>query len=323
MIIVRTPLRLEFLGGSTDIANFYRRSPGKILNAAINKYVTVIVQPRPDKKLRLIYDTVEYADRAGTVSHSRTRAALRHFRIRTGLDIVSASPLLTQGAGLGSSGSFTVGLVNALSLQRGKKLPPRELAEIAARLEIDVLKEPIGKQDQYVAAFGGLNAYTFHKDGSVKIVPVKIPKKKLRELTKHMLVFHTGAGHSASAILKKQHNQLEANFPKLQKMAAQVATAVRMLEAGDWKKFGQTLAREWEIKRTLSQGITSSAIEAMRKKAKKAGAWESRLSGAGGGGFLVVIAHPRRHAPIIRALAGHPLFPVEIGVPGSEVVFSD
>jgi D-glycero-alpha-D-manno-heptose-7-phosphate kinase len=323
MIISKTPLRIEFLGGSTDIKNFYRRSPGRILNLAIDKFIYVTIHPRFDGRLRLAYEGMEYATHSKEVTHSRTRAALHYFHIPTGLDIASASHVSAQGSGLGASSSFTAGLVNALAAWEGKKFSPLKVAELAAHIEIDKLKEPIGKQDQYAAAFGGFNAYTFNKAGSVKVVPVGLSPKKLSEFMEHMIVFHTGVGHSASGILNDQHKQFQVNFPKLKEMAAQVSPAIQFLEKGDWKSFAEILSYEWEIKQTLSRGITNSQIETMREKAKRAGAWGSRLSGAGGGGYLVVIAPPHKHPTLKRALKGYQVFPVGFSRSGSEIIFSE
>jgi D-glycero-alpha-D-manno-heptose-7-phosphate kinase len=147
--------------------------------------------------------------------------------------------------------------------------------------------------------------------------------KKLSEFMKHVIVFGTGKGHSASGILKDQHKQFRANFPKLKEMAAQVPLAVHCFETGDWKGFGEILSREWEIKKTLSRGITNKRIEAMREGARVAGAWGSRMSGAGGGGFLIVIASPNKHAAIRHALRGYPTFPVMPAQSGSSIIFSE
>ncbi len=322
MIITRTPLRLEFLGGSTDMKSFYQKQTGHIVAMGLEQSVYVAINDHFEGKLKVSYDTViEHLEDRSKLQHSRVREALRRFNIQNGIEITSISDVSSRGTGLGSSGSFTVGLVHALAARVGKKMSTRELAELACAIEIDDLQEPIGKQDQYATAFGGLRHLIFHKDGYVDIKPIKLSAQFEKKFTDHLLTFSTGAGHSASHILSEQNKKEKENFLRLVEMGSLAQQAAAALHDEDLRSFARLMATEWKIKQTLHSGITSPLIERMISRGCEAGAWDGRLSGAGAGGFVAFFAPPAKHAAIIKALKAYRYFPLTMGKTGSEVIF--
>ncbi|MEY4731158.1 MAG: hypothetical protein RL681_104 [Candidatus Parcubacteria bacterium] len=320
MIVVRAPLRLEFLGGSTDIASFYRRSPGHILNSTIDKYIYVVVKPAPGRGIMFLHEKTERVSHRDQLEHARAKAVLRHFGVTDGLEIVSLSDVPYGGSGLGSSSSFVVALIHAIAILFRERATPRAIAELAAHIEIEALKEPIGKQDQYASAFGGLNHTIYRRNGFVDVKRVRLTARNQRALQEHILVFHTGAGHSASAILGAQAKRDKENFPYLKQMAALAEPAAAALMRGDVERFAGYLTEEWMIKRNLSAGIATPELLRMHAAAIRAGAWGGRVSGAGGGGFLYVLAPRSRHTAVRKALARYGEFPVRFTEKGSEVV---
>ena len=323
MIITRTPLRLEFLGGSTDIASFYRRTPGHILNATIDKYIHIIVKKTDREDILFIHEKLERVSRADELTHERARAVLKHFHIKNGIEIVSLSDVGQGGSGLGSSSSFTVGLVHALAVFTRARMSVRGIAELAAHIEIDVVGAPIGKQDQFVAAFGGTNHTMYQKNGFVEVKPIRISLQKTKAFHDHLLVFRTGTTRSASAILGDQAKREKEIFPYLKTMAGLVEPAARAFAAGDFKRFAELLYKEWTIKKNLGPGVTNNEIETMYAKAKRAGAWGGRVSGAGGGGFLFMLAPQSRHGAIRRALKKYDEFPLHLTDEGTILVLRE
>ncbi|MBI4085876.1 MAG: GHMP kinase [Candidatus Liptonbacteria bacterium] len=321
MIIARVPLRLEFLGGSTDIASFYKRYPGHILNTTIDKYIYVIVKSAPGRGVTLVHEKTERVSDRDKLTHARTRAVLTHFGLRNGVEIISLSDVF-GGSGLGSSSAFVVGLVQALAVYTGRRMSKRAIAELAAHIEINVLGEPIGKQDHYAAAFGGLTVTTYQKNGFVDVQPIRLPPKIMEALQNHLLLFYSGEKRSASKILRSQSKQNKENFSYLVQMSDIVEPATKALKRGNLKRFAEYLFEEWTIKKNLSSGVTTRKLEDMYATAVRAGAWGGRVSGAGGGGFIFFFAPPSRHAAIRKALKNYEEFPLRFTEEGSEVLYS-
>jgi D-glycero-alpha-D-manno-heptose-7-phosphate kinase len=321
MIISRTPLRLELLGGSTDIEYFYKRHLGRVLCATLDRYVYVSVNPSFGNSIRISYSATENINHPSEVKNTRVRAALEHFGIEKGIEIISAADIPAKGSGLGSSSSFMVGLVNALNCFIGDSLSTEKLAEKACYLEIDVLKEPIGKQDQYAAAYGGLNFMKFKQDGKVEVSPVFLSPAFREMFRQHLMLFYTGKTRSASAILEEQKKNVESKMVYLKKMSDIVPEGVRALEKGDLKTFGRLLEAEWEIKKNLVSLVSNPEIEEMYKKAIAAGAWGGRISGAGGGGFLSLIVPPVKQGAVREALKDYQETPMNITEGGSQIIF--
>lgn len=308
MIIVRVPLRIEFLGGSTDIKYFYEKYTGYVLNVAINKYINIKINSN-SKNI------------AQNIINDRIRETLKYLKIKQGLEIISTSDVTTKGSGLGSSSSFLVGLVHGLLVLTNKKISSRNLAEIASHLEIDVLKEPIGKQDQYAASYGGINFLTFHKNGYVSRKEIILTSKVSKKLKQHLMLFYTGKTRSASNILKDQKKNINRKIIYLKQMRSLVKPATKVLEKGDLELFAQFLEKEWTIKKNLGKGITNASLEKMYRLAKQAGAWGGRVSGAGGGGFMLLIVPPNKHKKVKIALKKYIYTPISFTKKGSEIIF--
>lgn len=313
MIITRSPLRMEFAGGSTDISNFYTRHIGHTLNATINKYIYVLLNKRNDKKISVLTPIgKQLTNSISNIQHPIVRGALQLTKIQSGLDVSVFSDLSLTGTGLGSSSAMAVGLLKAFSAFKGEKISQFDLAELACQLEIDLLQSPIGKQDQYAAVFGGILLSKYTRNGSVIPKHLNITSRQRKNINRHLLVFYTGSQHSSSDILSKQNDLLVRNYPNLVKLSNIVIPTSKALEKDDLKRFGEYLEQEWAIKKKLNKSISNSTIELMYKKAIEAGAWGGRLSGAGGGGFLCLVAPVESHIRIAQALSKFKLFDIKI-----------
>jgi D-glycero-alpha-D-manno-heptose-7-phosphate kinase len=303
MIITRSPLRISLGGGGTDLPSYYRDYEGFLIAGAINKYVYVTVM-RPFKEgIYLKYSELENVTSVDEIKHQIIREALRLQNLRTPQIEITALADIPAGTGLGSSGSFTTALLKALYAHRHQLIHPQELAELACHIEIDLLGEPIGKQDQYIAAYGGLTCFTFHKDDTVTAVPLKISMDTLFDLEDNILLFFTGYSRSASDILKDQNIRTQSNDDEMLKNLHFVKElgyrSKDILEAGDVVKFGELMHEHWEHKKRRSGGMSNSKIDDWYNLGLKNGAVGGKLVGAGGGGFLMFYASDRnklRHA---------------------------
>lgn len=303
MIITRTPLRVSFCGGGTDLRAYYQFGYGAVLSTTIDKYIYVIVNKSPEN-FRICYSRIENIRNVKEIKHNLIREALRMCNIKDKLHISIVSDV-PEGSGLGSSSSLAVGILNALYAYKGEKLDKKRLAENACKLEIDILNEPIGKQDQYAAAFGGLNFITFHKDESVKIERVKIEEKKRKILENSLLLFYTGIKRKSSIILKEQRDLTLRDEKKrkiLDKMRKQAFELKMYLENGDIDMVGNLLKEGWKYKKQMAGKITNPIIEAYYKKAIKAGALGGKILGAGGGGFLLFFVKKEKQEYVKRCL---------------------
>jgi D-glycero-alpha-D-manno-heptose-7-phosphate kinase len=326
MIISRTPLRMSFVGGGTDMAVFYRRYGGAVISTSINRYVYITVNTKFDDRLRISYSRTEDVGGADEVTHPIVRAVLRKLRIDGGVEITSVADVPSQGTGLGSSSAFCVGLLNALHAYGGRYVDRRQLGAEACEIEIDVLREPIGKQDQYASALGGLNYIRFNPDESVEVLPLTHMRPLAEEIGRSLVTFYTGIGRQASAILECQRNNIESGIAKqesLKQMLMLVEDLKREFEKGNAASLGEVLHEAWRIKRGLADGISSEAIDAWYDRARAAGATGGKILGAGGGGFLLLVAPPERHEAIVRALSD--LRRIDLGFErlGSTIVFSE
>lgn len=302
MIIVRAPLRISFVGGGTDLHAFCRHSTGRVISVAIDKYVYVSINPLPlIKKVVARYSAFEVANHAGELKNDRIRAALLDLGIHNSIDITTFSHVPVK-TGLGSSSSFSVALMKGLYAYLGKRIDEKEAAEAACRLEIDVLKQPIGKQDQYAAAYGGLNILQFNADRSVDVEPVFLDYKRRSDFENHILLFFTGITREASSVLTEQKAKTKHNLATLKQMAKQPLEFRDLLLDGDFKAMGELLHKGWLKKKTLASNISNPAIDTLYEIALKNGAWGGKILGAGGGGCLLMIADPKRKQKVIDAL---------------------
>lgn len=304
MIISRVPLRMSFVGGGTDLPEFYRIDTGMVVSATINKFLYVAVKRQSDivsNKYRLNWSQVEFPNTIDEIKHPIIRETFRELQIDFPCEVTTFSDLPGH-TGLGSSSAFTVGLLQALFTLKGQTKSKRELAELAARIEIDILKRPMGKQDHYAASFGGLNVFTFNADGSTLVDPVIVSKETREKLFSDMLLIYTGMQRESSDILKSQVDRMTVTFPMLKEMKNLVPECCRAIEVGDIKAFGSIISKNWDLKRLLSDAISTSKINRWVDAAKENGALGSKLLGAGGGGFLLIIVERQKHDEVINSL---------------------
>lgn len=291
MIITRTPFRITLGGGGTDLPSFYREHGGLILAVAVDKYMYLNVNtPIVDDKVRVKYSQSELVDHADQVEHTLAREALRYFGIISGIEIVSLADI-PAGTGLGSSSAYLVGLLNAMHALAQNPVGPEQLAEEACHIELDVLKKPIGKQDQYMAAFGGLTVLDIARDGKVHVTRVGLDGEILEALEHNILMFFTHDMRDATAILSKQDSAAKRNdravvssLQEIKDIGIEIYSAI---VAGRLHRFGELMDVHWQLKKTLSEGITNPQIDAWYELAKRKGAIGGKISGAGGGGFLM------------------------------------
>ena len=303
MIITRSPLRISLGGGGTDLPSYYREHGGFLIAGAINRYVYITVTEAFRPKIILKYSKLEDVDRVDEIQHPIIREALRITGV-TGpyLEIVSLSDI-PAGTGLGSSGSFTTALLCALHTLKRDFMPPQALAEEACHIELDLLQEPIGKQDQYIAAFGGITCFQFQPDGKVIAQPLKMPAEALANLEDNLLLFFTGSSRSASDILRDQDTRTKENSQEMidnLHFTKQVGLQSRdALLAGDLRKFAELMHVHWQHKKKRSANISSGEINDLYELARANGALGGKLIGAGGGGFLMFYTEEKtrlRHA---------------------------
>jgi D-glycero-alpha-D-manno-heptose-7-phosphate kinase len=302
MIVVRAPMRISFVGGGTDLPDFYRRSPGAVISTAIDKFVFVVINRTPlIDKVSARYSISETVDHASQLQHTRIRAALLDLGIEKGLEIASFASLPAK-TGIGSSSSFSVALMKGLHAYLGRNIGAAEAAEAASRLEIELVGEPIGKQDQYAAAFGGFNVFRFQSDGSVDVEPVLLDYRKRLALEQHVTVFFTGITRFASTVLGEQKANIDSKFDTLRDMAAMVPEFKRRLEDGDFEAIARMLHEGWLRKKGLASGVSNAVIDCLYETGLRAGAWGGKVLGAGGGGCLLFIAPPDRRECIRKAV---------------------
>jgi len=326
MIVSRTPLRMSFVGGGSDMPEFYRLHGGAVLSTAIEKYVYVNVNRKFDNGIRVAYSRTEEVEHVDHIEHPIVRNALKCMSIDGGIEIATIADIPSRGTGLGSSSSFAVGLLNALAAFKGHHMSREELGRESSRIEIELCGEPIGKQDQYAAAFGGLNLIEFKPDERVVTTPIII-RPDLREmLSRRLLVFYTGITRSASAILQEQSAQIvssEAKRETLQRMVALAYQLADELRAGNLDSFGEILHENWVLKKSLTAAISTNQIDQWYDIARSHGATGGKIMGAGSGGFLLFYAPQDAHAQIAKALAPLRQINVTFDLLGSRIMFYD
>lgn len=321
MIITRTPFRMSFAGGGSDIASFYEKHSGCVLSTSINKYMYLSVHPSFEAiDTVLKYSQTEIVKDVDEIEHKYFKEVLNMLRIN-GVEISSTADV-PAGTGLGSSSSFTVGLLHALYSYKGKFVSKEKLAQKACEVEIDRLKNPIGKQDQYAAAYGGLNFYQFNKDGSVFVEPIIMRNEATKQLENNLMMFYTGQLHSASEILKEQSNNITSgDKEKNQLVMCDLARELRdELQHNNIDAMGEILHENWKLKKTLANGISNPAIDECYETALKNGAIGGKLLGAGGGGFLLFYVPEKRQGEV-RAALKIPEMHFEFDKQGSSVIY--
>jgi len=320
VIISRTPFRVSFAGGGTDLRAFYGHEPGAVTSTTIDKYMYITVNKRFDHTVRVSYSKTEIVETADEVQHPLVREALKKTGILNGIEVTSISDI-PAGTGFGSSSSFTVGLLNALYAYTGLHAPPERLAAEACEIEIDIVGEPIGKQDQYIAAYGGLQHIRFNPDESVFVDPVVCTKERKDALSARLMLLYTGVTRSAREILDEQRKETANKLDYLRQMR-DLAGEIRrvLLEGRRLDEFGDLLHEGWMLKRELASGITNELVDAAYERARKAGAVGGKLLGAGGGGFLLLYVPDDRRREVGEALSALREIPFDLEPQGTKIV---
>lgn len=323
MIVSKTPLRMSFVGGGSDLPAFYREEMGAVLSTSIDKYMYICVNKKFDGRIRISYTKTEEVERLEEVEHPLVREALDLVGIEGGIEIASMADIPSKGSGLGSSSTYTVGLLNALYAYRNKFASKEQLASEACEIEIDRCGEPIGKQDQYAAAYGGLNLIRFHPDDSVSVDPVICKPSLLKEMEDSTLVFFTGRTRSASAVLSNQSAAMRTTDRRmLMRRMVQLAFEMKeQLESGTLEYLGSLLDENWRLKAQLTSGITDPQIDAWYATGMAQGALGGKLLGAGNGGFMMFYALKERHAQIKAALSDLEPVKFRFDRTGAQIVF--
>lgn len=322
IVFVRTPLRVSFFGGGTDLPAFYERSPGRVLSAAIDKHTYVMLKSRYDTDVYANWMQKEIVAETSLLRHELIREALTRHGIRNSVEVNTLSDI-PSGSGLASSSSITVGLLLASSTYQGCGMSALELARDACRIEIEVLNKSIGRQDQYICALGGVRQFTFNADHSVDVESLAVPPATLVALEEHLMLFFTGTTREADPILREIGGSIDANMLGLSRLSEMVIEGVTALHQEDWRSFGTLLDEAWRRKRGLANSVSNARIDEIYESARQAGALGGKIAGAGGGGFLLLFVEPGRRAAVRSALNGLHEIRVGLAKHGSHVVYFD
>lgn len=322
MIISQTPLRISFAGGGTDFGAFCEKEHGAVVSSAIDKYIFVIVKERFDDKIRVGYTRTEMVDSVDEIQHELVREAMRMVGITKGIEIATMADIPSEGSGLGSSSAVTVGLLNALYAYRGESVTAETLARQACEIEIDILGKPIGRQDQYIAAYGGFRHFRFFPRCEVETNIINIDNSSKQRLCESLLLFYTGATRQSSEVLGEQRQNIASKMPVLIEMRDQADELARHLKLGAIASLGQTLREGWARKKQLASGITNSRIDEMYDLAMSAGAIGGKITGAGGGGFFLVCTPPENRAAVRKKLSHLRELPIQLERDGSKLIFN-
>jgi D-glycero-alpha-D-manno-heptose-7-phosphate kinase len=325
VIICRTPLRVSFFGGGTDYPAWYREHGGGVLATTINKYCYLTCRYLPpffEHRIRLVYRRIELCKTVDEIRHPAVRAALQFLNEDRGVELHHDGDLPAR-SGMGSSSAFVVGLLHVLHTLRGEPVTKERLAEESIYLEQEVLQETVGSQDQVLAAHGGFNHVRFLPSGEIRVKPMKLPPTRLRELQAHLMLFYTGIARTASDVARSYASDLAARSRQLRAMQEFLDEAVPLLRSGkDIEAFGDLLHEAWQVKRSLSGKVSSPAVDELYNKARAAGAIGGKLTGAGGGGFLLLFVPPDRQAVVRAALEPLLWVPFQMEPAGSQILFA-
>ncbi len=326
MIISRTPYRISFFGGGTDYPSWFRKHGGAVLAATINKYCYIACRHLPpffEHRIRVVYSKIESCRRIEEIAHPAVREGRSYLAIDRGVEIHHDGDLPAR-SGMGSSSAFTVGLLHALYALKGVMPTKERLARESIHIEQDRLKETVGSQDQALAAHGGFNHITFLNDGEIAVRPLILPPQRLQELNSRLMLFYTGIKRTASTVADSFVNDMEAKRRQLRIMKDLVDEGISILTGGqDIDAFGELMRESWEAKRSLSSKVSNPAVEEMFERSFAAGAIGGKLTGAGGGGFLLLFVPPGSQAGVKEALSGLIHVPFRFEHSGSQVIFYD
>ena len=326
MIISRTPFRISFVGGGTDLRSFYSEESGKVLSVAINKYIYVVVKRKigiVEHKYRINWSQVEFKNKIEEIDHPIVREALKIFNIDFPIEVTTFADV-PAGTGLGSSSSFAVGLVHALSALKGEMITKAELASLAGNIEVDILGRTMGKQDHYAAAYGNINVIKFHTDSSVSIEPVFHSPETAEKLADNLMIFYTEQKRDASEVLKKQATQTAEKIDSLREMKNLVEPLRNTISSeNNLGEFGRILHRNWQLKRSITSEISTKSIDQIYEKAREAGAIGGKILGAGGGGFLLFYVEKNNQNKVRDALSDLFVMPIKVDKAGSRITYYD
>lgn len=322
MIITQTPLRISFVGGGTDLPDFYKNYGGAVISSAIDKYVYVIVKERFDDLIYLNWTQKEIVNNIDEIQHELIREAMRQTGVLKGVEITTLSDIPAEGSGLGSSSSITVGLLQALYLYKGITVDAEKLAQEACEIEINILGKPIGKQDQYIAAYGGVRHFSFHQNENVSIGNPNMDSELIKQLSLRLMLFYTGQTRKSTDVLKEQRQNIDDTVPILQKMRDQTYEVLISFEKGKIDFLGEALDLGWKLKKKLAGGITNPDIELMYSKAQKAGAIGGKIAGAGGGGFMLLYVPLENQQKVREVLKEYKELHFGLERDGSKVIFN-
>ena len=326
MLISRTPVRASFCGGGSDLAAFYENHPdgGAVTSLAMARYLYITVNPRFDNAIRISYSSMEFVENINQIQHELVREAMKSTGVTSGIEITTIADIPSRGTGLGSSSAVTIGLLNALSSLAGNPMSSEELAKEACRIEIEILGQPIGKQDQYAAAIGGINTIGFLPDGSVSIDPLTLSDNTKQRIEDEFLLVYTGLTRSANTVLSKQKEMTSERMDELSTLRLQAFQVRSALEEGHLSEVGQLLEESWQIKRTLVDGITGELLDNLHDQLIDAGGTGAKLLGAGGGGFFLVHGDPDMKQRLEKSLdPKHKIVPLIIDYQGSTIIHDD
>lgn len=324
MIICRTPYRISFIGGGTDYPAWYRTHGGEVLAVTIDKYCYLTCRYLPpffEHRIRLVYSKVEMCKTVEEVRHPAVRAVLNYLSIDRGIELHHDGDLPAR-SGMGSSSAFTVGLLNALHALRGEMPTKMQLATESLHIEQEVLEETVGSQDQVMAAHGGFKHVQFLPNGEISVTPMVLPAERVAELKSHLMLFYTGIVRTASDVARTYVEQMDARRRQLRILKDLVEEAIHILTGGkDIELFGHLLHEAWQIKHSLSSRVSNPEVDALYEKAREAGAVGGKLTGAGGGGFLLLFVPPNKHRCVIEALDRQIHVPFDFESQGSQIIF--
>lgn len=321
MIITQTPLRISLFGGGTDFPEFYKKHPSCVLTSAIDKYIYCIITKRFDNKIYINYSQKEKVNSVDQIQHDLVREAMKITGVSSGVEISFLADIPSEGSGLGSSASVTVGVLNALYLYQGKSTPAVQLAREACKIEMEILRKPIGVQDQYIAAYGGTRLISFDKNG-ITVGENNFPPENLQDLSRYLMVYFTGVTRSSVSVLQSQSNNLFRNQQYLKKLTSLAIQADQLLRKGKIEEIGRLMHRSWLIKKKLASNISNRQIDLMYKRALEAGALGGKISGAGGGGFLTLFVPSHKRQKVRVALSEYEQLPVSLAYDGSKSIFN-
>ncbi len=322
MIITQTPLRISFFGGGTDFRGFYDQEPGWVLSSAIDKYIFVVIKERFDDKIRVGYTRTELVDTVDEVEHELVRECLRRTGITKRVEISTMADIPSEGSGLGSSSTVTVGLLNAMYTYLGTPKDQASLAREACEIEIEVLGKPIGKQDQYIAAFGGQRFIRFCPHEQVEVESAAIDPQIARRLNQNLMLFYTNVARKAESVLSEQQQNVNDRMHVLREMKTLALLGRDYLCQGRLDDFGSLLHEAWVLKKQLASKISTNVIDDLYATARQAGALGGKITGAGGGGFLMLYCPRDRQDAVRYALRDLPELPFHLERDGTKVIFN-